>query len=102
MPRRILLALAFAFSIAATSFAADPKPLKVLFLGDTGHHKPADRYRQIVPVLKERGIELTYTQDLSDLNPKTLGQYDALLIYANQEKISPDQEKALLDYVAAG
>ena len=53
-------------------------------------------------MLAERGIELTYTDKMSDLNPKTLGKYDALLIYANTTQISPDQEKALLDYVAGG
>jgi len=97
----------FTFSLLLASTlgltAAEPdKPLKVLFLGDQGHHKPAERYRQIAPVLQERGIELTYTEALSDLNVKKLGEYDALLIYANQEKISPEQEKALLEYVAAG
>src|SRR5437868_6382584 len=98
------LAAYFALLIAllASPSVAAEKSLKVLFLGDTGHHQPAERYRQIAPVMKERGIELTYTQDLADLNAKTLNQYDALLIYANQEKISPEQEQALLDYVAAG
>ena len=74
-------------------------PLAVLFLGDKGHHRPADRYAQIAPVLAGRGIEVTYTEKMSDLNPETLGKYDALLIYANTTRISKDQEKALLDYV---
>ncbi len=39
---------------------------------------------------------------MSDLNPQTLGKYDALLIYANTTRIGKDQEKALLDYVAGG
>ena len=39
---------------------------------------------------------------MSDLNPDTLGKYDALLIYANTTRIGKDQEKALLDYVAGG
>ena len=49
-----------------------------------------------------RGIDLTYTDDLNDLNPQTLGRYDVLLLYANWTSISPSQEKALLDYVAEG
>src|SRR5436190_10146930 len=100
MRRAAILSLLLLVS-TITLHGAD-QPLKVLFLGDTGHHQPAERYRQIAPVMKERGIELTYTQELADLNAKTLDQYDALLIYANQEKISPEQEQALLDYVAAG
>ena len=48
--------------------ADDPKPLKVLFLGDNGHHRPAERFRQLEPVLAKRGIELTYTDKADDLN----------------------------------
>ena len=32
----------------------------------------------------------------------TLGGYDGLMIYANHTKIAPEQEKALLDFVASG
>jgi type 1 glutamine amidotransferase len=53
-------------------------------------------------VLKERGIELTYTDKLTDLNAETLGKNAGLVIYANHERISPEQESALLDYVAGG
>src|SRR5262249_14414763 len=54
------------------------------------------------PVLETRGIRVTYTEDAGQLNPKTLAEYDALAIYANTTRIEPDQEKALLDYVAQG
>jgi putative membrane-bound dehydrogenase-like protein len=36
------------------------------------------------------------------LNAKTLAAYDGLLIYANTTRITPDQEKALLDFVEGG
>jgi len=96
--------------LAAAMFLAGGLPvhgagasrLNVLFLGDQGHHKPADRFKQIKPVLAARGIELTYTEDVNALNPAQLGGYDALVIYANHTSISPAQEKALLDYVASG
>ena len=81
---------------------APPPRLRVLFLGDRGHHRPADRAAQIKPVLAGRGIDLTYTENVKDLNRETLSKYDALLIYANTESIAPDQEKALLDYVEEG
>jgi putative membrane-bound dehydrogenase-like protein len=77
-------------------------PLKVLFLGDRGHHNPADRAAQLIPVLAGRGIDLTYTERLGDLNRENLGRFDALVIYANINTISPEQEKALLDYVENG
>src|SRR4051794_34778247 len=79
--------------------AADPPALRVLFLGDQGHHRPFDRAGQITPVLAARGIEVTYTEDLANLNPKTLAKYDALLVYANSTTVGPEQEKALLAYV---
>jgi len=100
-----LIASAFLLAgLASTSTAAEPapKPLNVLFLGDGGHHKPADRAAQLIPVLASRGIAVTYTEAASDLNPVTLTRYDALLIYANTERIAPEQEKALLDYVENG
>jgi putative membrane-bound dehydrogenase-like protein len=102
MPRRTPLACLLALFLAGPALAEAPKPLKILFLGDNGHHQPALRYRQLAPVLAARGIELTYTDKVDALNPKTLAGYDGLLIYANTTAISPDQEKALLDYVAGG
>ncbi len=102
------LTFALLLTVSSTIFAqgdagqAAAGPLKVLFLGDKGHHQPADRAAQITPVLAGRGIQITYTEKLSDLNRDTLSTYDALLIYANINDISPSQEKALLDYVEGG
>jgi type 1 glutamine amidotransferase len=76
--------------------------LRVLFLGDNGHHQPAARFKQLQPVLAARGIELVYTEEVASLNPKTLAGFDCLAIYANTTRIASDQEKALLDFVAAG
>ncbi len=105
LPRWIAAtALVFAFA-SATVPAAEPadKPLNVLFLGDKGgHHQPPARASQLIPVFATRGIDVTYTEAMADLNPTTLAKYDVLLIYANIEKIEPDQEKALVDYVEAG
>ncbi|MCA1684380.1 MAG: ThuA domain-containing protein, partial [Planctomycetia bacterium] len=78
------------------------KPLTVLFLGDKGHHRPAERAAQLAAVMHDRGIEVTYTENVADLNPETLAKYDALLVYANIDAIPPAPEKALLDYVAGG
>jgi putative membrane-bound dehydrogenase-like protein len=101
---RFLLLLAGLLGSAAGGAvgAEAPKPLKVLFLGDEGHHRPVLRFRQIQPVLARRGIVLTYTDSANALNPKTLSGYDGLLLYANIDAITPEQEKALLDFVTAG
>ena len=48
----------------------------VLFLGDNGHHVPMERCRQIYSIFAQRGVDITYTDQVSDLNPATLGRYD--------------------------
>jgi type 1 glutamine amidotransferase len=102
---RLLCALSFGLiwlCTAPSDAASAPEQLRVLFLGDTGHHQPADRFKQLEPVLRARGIELVYTDRLEDLNPAKLAGFDCLTIFANHTRISPDQEKALLDFVSAG
>src|SRR6266496_1622507 len=93
--------------VCATPFveihvAAEIVSIRVLFLGDDGHHRPTDRFKQLEPVLRGRGIALDYTASLDDLTPAKLAGYDCLVIYANWTEISAGQEKALLDFVAAG
>ncbi len=100
---RLRLCLAFlACLVVGGVSAAEPPRLKVLFLGDNGHHQPRARFTQLQPVMAKRGIDLTYTDRMADLNSKTLAGYDALAIYANTESIAPEQEQALLDYVNSG
>jgi uncharacterized protein len=98
---RALLSLLVVLA-GAPAFGAEPPKLKVLFLGDGAGHRPADRFKQLEPVFAKRGIALTYTDKLDDLNAKTLAGYDALMVYANHTKITEEQEKALLEYVEGG
>src|SRR5258708_5142895 len=94
----------FTWALLATASSAveGPKPIKILFLGDNGHHRPVERFRQLQPVLARRAIDLTYTDRVEALNPKLLAGYDGLIIYANTTRIAPEQEKALVDFVEAG
>jgi putative membrane-bound dehydrogenase-like protein len=91
-----------AFLCLTTSCFAEGRRLEILFLGDKGHHKPADRFPELLKGLGPRGINLTYTDQLADINPTNLAKYDALAIYANIDAITPDAEKALIDYVKGG
>ncbi|MCA9070488.1 MAG: ThuA domain-containing protein, partial [Planctomycetaceae bacterium] len=100
MHRRSILICSLILGFSSSSLMA--KDLKVLFLGDNGHHRPRERFVQIQPVLASRGIDLVYTNELVDLNPANLKKYDALLLFANIDEIPKAQEKALLDYVAEG
>ena len=89
-----------AIALASTSSAADP--LRVLFLGDDGPHRPAERHAQLQPVLQQRGIELHYTTNIDRLSEAGLAPYDGLIVYANIDTIEPQQEAALLQFVASG
>jgi len=86
-------------------FAALPpadEPIRVLFLGDRGHHQPAARFAELAPELARRGIELEYTEDVARLSAAGLGPYDVLAVYANIDELAPAGERALLDFVAGG
>ncbi|QDV88188.1 PVC-type heme-binding CxxCH protein [Planctomycetes bacterium TBK1r] len=76
--------------------------IQVLFLGDNGHHQPGIRFRELEPVLRTRGIAMTYTDQMSDLTSSKLEQYDVLAVYANIDEIAPDQADAILEYVRGG
>lgn len=99
-----VLIFAAAFTLGQ---AAEGRRLNVLMLG----HKPGmhaghiteDRYAELYRALGPKGIDLEFT-DSPDyaLNAETLAHYDALALYANWEKITPEQEKALFDYVESG
>jgi putative membrane-bound dehydrogenase-like protein len=94
--------LSVALVLASAAVAAGEPPLKVLFLGDDGHHRPADRFAQLQPVLASRGIELVYTDKVADLDPAVLSAYDALAVYANIDNLPPEGEAAILDFVRNG
>ncbi len=102
MLHRAVLTLGICIAILPTVSGAEAAPIKILFLGDTGHHQPRERFAQLKPVLAERGIQLTYAEGAAELNPKTLDGYDGLIIYANLTQLDAGQEKALLDFVASG
>jgi putative membrane-bound dehydrogenase-like protein len=97
----ILVAVVFGLGIK-TGIRAQDNKIKLLFLGDNGHHKPNDRFRQIQPVLAAKGIDLVYTDKVESLTPKILNSYQGLVIFANLTTLSPEQEKAMLDYVEQG
>jgi len=101
----VSLAMASASAVGADG-AARPmvaeSPIRVLFLGDSGHHQPAQRFAQLLPVLAARGIELVYTDKVSDLSPNVLAAYDVLAVYANIDTLPPAAEAAVLEFVRGG
>ena len=105
--KRLAPVVALAVVVLAAAFpraqGAAPAPVKVLFLGHhSEHHNSAKFEPMLAAALGPEKITFDYSEDPADLNPAKLGQYDALMIYANHTSITPEQEKALLDYVEGG
>ena len=97
----VLRSVALLLVLTANSHA-NAADLKLLFMGDNGHHRPVDMFHEIAPVLEKRGIEMKYTDRMEDLTAETLADFDGLVLYANIDRIDDSQAKAVLDYVAGG
>jgi len=84
-------------------FDNEPRRIEILFLG---HQQEAHNSRVYMPMLASAltkgGINITYTEDVDDLNSEKLSLYDGLIIYANHEKITDLQITSLLDFVKQG
>ena len=80
-----------------------PRRLELLFLG---HAQEIHNSREYMPILASAlakdGINITYSEDVTDINTENLSLYDGLIVYANHEQISDEQEKALLNFVEDG
>src|SRR5947209_2007641 len=74
-----------------------PATLKVLLLGDTGHHRPAVFAKILTPALAKQGIAVDYTADVADLTRDKLAQYDALAIFRDSGTLPAANEAALLE-----
>ena len=81
---------------------SNPRRLEILFLGDNGHHRPIERVPFAMSAMGAKGINFTYSDQITDLNSSYLAQFDAVLLYANYDSIAKPQEQALLQFVAEG
>ncbi len=104
-----ILAVAIGLAQSAKQSTAEPHRVQILFLGapTAAHpgHDPIERYRVLKKALGVDGINLTYTEDLADLNRDVLDRYDGLMLYGNWKQngpMDPSQEKALLGFVEDG
>lgn len=83
--------------------STDPRRVEILVLGhESEHHNSEKLMMYIETPLFLKGINLTYTTDVNDLNDTKLSNYDGLLIYANHDNITPEQESALKSFVQGG
>ncbi len=95
-----LFALALLAAAAATG--RDQPRLKLLLLGDRGHHRPHEFAKIVGDALAKCGIDATFTVDVAELVPETLAKYDALMIFRDSGELPPKNESALLDFVEGG
>ncbi len=90
-------------SASNTANRTGPRRAEVLFLGHKSEHHDSGKYAPWLAISAfEKGINLTYTTDLADLNPDNLSKYDGLIIYANHDSLSASQESAMKDFVENG
>ncbi|PZX54983.1 PVC-type heme-binding CxxCH protein [Algoriphagus chordae] len=83
--------------------STEPRRVEILVLGhESEHHNSEKLMMYLETPLFQKGINLSYTTDINDLNSTTLNNYDGLMIYANHEQISPEQESALKSYIEGG
>jgi putative membrane-bound dehydrogenase-like protein len=87
---------------SATRLQPRAERLRVLFLGDNGHHRPTQRAKDLLPVLAAKGVDLFYTDDRDDLNDSELDRYHAVMLYNNHITVAPEQMAALLKFVGDG
>ena len=59
------------------------------------HHK-------LIPEFLRSGIDLTYSDQLEDLNPETLAQYEAVLMYRGGAIGKPERIDHIINYVENG
>ncbi|WP_417574782.1 PVC-type heme-binding CxxCH protein [Negadavirga shengliensis] len=80
-----------------------PRRAELLFLGHASEHHDSGKYAPwLATAVFNKGINLTYTENPEDLNKENLAKYDGLLIYANHDYLSPEQEDALKDFLERG
>ena len=89
-------------AVFLTASLANAAELKLLFMGDNGHHRPSERFQELAPVLEQRGIQIKYTDRMEDLTPEVLKDFDGLVLYANIDRIEDAQAQTVLNYVSEG
>ncbi len=97
--------LATRADLAVFQGAQPGRTLRVLFLGQDQErpHNPAKMFPILAAPFARKGIQLTYAATPAEaLDAARLAHYDALMIFGNHTTLTPDQEKALMDFVEAG
>jgi len=114
---RMAALLIFSLCATASTLSAQAKPaaksqsptstptqsrVRVLFLGDNGHHVPWKRAQSLLLPFAAHGIDIYYTDSKDDLNDQELNRYQAIMLYNNHTTVSRPQLNALMTFVSDG
>lgn len=91
-----------AIALLASGAHAQSAPVRLLFLGDHGHHEPQARAEAATAAWAAEGIALRYADDTAQLDGALLAEYDCVLVYNNTDLLAPPREAALIRFVEAG
>lgn len=100
----ILILLIGCQSKTNVSNDTDPRKIEILFLGHAQQHHPSADYAPILAsALAKDAINISYTEEVDVLaDEDELAKYDGLILYANHDEISAEQEEGLFDFVESG
>jgi uncharacterized protein len=90
------------FQATATMQVEVDGRLRVLFLGDRGHHQPEARLHQVYGELGRARIAVDYEEKVEAITSERLALYDVLMVYANHLQIAPENEAAIAGWVHGG
>ncbi|MBX3240309.1 MAG: ThuA domain-containing protein [Chitinophagaceae bacterium] len=80
-----------------------PRRLELLFLGHKSKHHNSEQLAEILmQEYFKKGINISYTTDPDNMLDDDFSLYDGLILYANHDSITPEQNTALLNFISSG
>lgn len=93
----ILFAITFIFSCGVST----PRRAEVLFYG-AGAEGVSTYATWLGVELFKTGINLTYTEEIHELTDEYLGKFDAVILFANNDEMPTENDKALHNFLKSG
>ncbi|HRQ89190.1 MAG TPA: ThuA domain-containing protein [Bacteroidia bacterium] len=103
--RTLLVAFALSTSLVPTKAADHSGPIRVLFVGHESEHHPSGLYApMLMQALGRDAIWFDYatTPEAAFADAEYLDRFDAVLLYANHEKIAPAHWTNLKAFIEGG
>lgn len=95
--------LTLVVSLLLVSSGRAENPIHVFMLGgSSGSHRPSAMAPLLAKPMLERGIEIRYSQETSELAQLDSGSTSVAILYKDDGELSPEEEKGLLRFVESG